>query len=203
MVQLLDGLDGVFCDKIHVSVTRFFLNSYSTLIKEQFTNGGAQQCDTIIGYTHYYKTPPQLDAVKFKTLSEELETASGFINGNLSVSDKAEDTVILCGGMGTGNPQFTSDVIAFNGEESKGTDHETFIIERIPNDGNIEEKGLVFNFCKTARKPYDLMVLISLLRLKHHFPECEISSDGDSKDWAGGKKLYKKIFKEAPPKIKL
>ena len=59
----------------------------------------------------------------------------------------------------------------------------------------------VCEFCKTNRKPYDIMVQLSMLRLKHHFPETKISSDGDSEDWKNGRKLYKKIFGTAAPKM--
>jgi hypothetical protein len=45
------------------------------------------------------------------------------------------------------------------------------------------------------------MVEISMLRLKHHFPQCKISSDGNASDWKNGKTLYKQIFKEVAPKL--
>lgn len=161
-----------------------------------------------MGYTNYYRVPVKMDEKKFKTLSEELSTATGFLAGHFSSASgnyyKDSKTAVLFGWDGTGEPEFTSEEIAFNGDESKGLDHESFVInrdntERAQSRGS--ENGLVFDFCKTARKPYDLMVQISMLRLKHHFPESKISSDGDSKDWANGNKLYKKIFGEEPPKL--
>lgn len=100
--------------------------------------------------------------------------------------------IYIAGGNGEGEPVFTKDLICFNG---KGDDsHETFAIRQKGNEG--------YEFCKTNRKPYDLMVCISILRLKHHFPESDISSDGGAKDWAEAKKFYKKAFKETVPKIK-
>ncbi len=143
-----------------------------------------------------------MDAEKFKILSEELQVATGFLPGNHSSAGSGtneEKFASLCGGDGTGEPEFKKDIICFNGDASKELDHETFLLQ-VDNDGRAEN-GLVFDFCKTARKPYDLMVQISMLRLKHHFPESKISSDGDSKDWANGRKLYKKIFGENPPKM--
>ncbi len=155
-----------------------------------------------MGYTNYMRRKPELDAKKFQILSEELSVAAGFMPGNLSSAGSPDDrVVVLCGGDGTGSPVFDKDVIVFNGEEKNDMCHETFVIERKMEQRPGEEEELVFDFCKTARKPYDIMVQVSMLRMKHHFPETQISSDGDSKEWANGRKLYKKIFNEAPPKM--
>jgi hypothetical protein len=157
-----------------------------------------------MGYSNYYYSPIKMDKDKFKTLSEELQTAAGFLPGNTSSASSQGEYAVLCGGDGTGEPEFTEDAICFNGDASKGLDHETFVIERDNNQRagtHGSRDGLVFDFCKTARKPYDLMVQISMLRLKHHFPESKISSDGDAPDWKNGKALYKKIFGEAAPKL--
>lgn len=153
-----------------------------------------------MGYSNYYYTKPILDKDKFKILSEELSVASGFIVGEHSSANEGDEMVTLCDGVGEGSPIFNDDVICFNGDASKGHDHETFVIDRESKD-DAGRDGLVFQFCKTARKPYDIMVQLSMLRLKHHFPETKISSDGDSADWKNGRKLYKKIFGTAAPKM--
>lgn len=146
-----------------------------------------------------------MDAEKFKILSEELKIAAGFLPGNLaSSSGDLKHTVVLCGWDGTGHPEFSNDSIAFNGDDTNGMSHETFRIDRDNTkkanaSGSINE--LVSSFCKTNRKPYDLMVQVTMLRLKHHFPESVISSDGRSTDWTEGRKIYKKIFGEVPPKM--
>ena len=66
----------------------------------------------------------------------------------------------------------TDDLVFFNGG------HETFVVARVARD---------FKFCKTARKPYDLVVTACLLRLQEHFPEIDVSSDGemapDNDEW--------------------
>ena len=105
----------------------------------------------------------------------------------------------MAGGDGTGEPKFTDDIIIFNGENKDDMSHETFVMER-QSEGRAEN-GLIFEFCKSARKPYDLMVKISMLRLKHHFPQTEISCDGGAEDWKQAKEIYKKAFKTTPPKI--
>lgn len=74
------------------------------------------------------------------------------------------------------------DNIFFNGigEES----HETFILSRKPDKTYISSEDTeVFNFCKTARKDYDIAVCCSLIIAKKHFPEIRVSSDGGKKEW--------------------
>jgi len=65
-------------------------------------------------------------------------------------------------------------VIRFNGVESLG--HETFYLD-------LNETG--FNFCKTARKPYDLPTCIVLIICKQILGnKLELSSDGYfNEDW--------------------
>lgn len=77
--------------------------------------------------------------------------------------------------------------------------YETFAIERDISGRNFlqedrETKGLFFECCKTAYRPYDLTVTACLIALKHHFPECTISSDGGDKDWLDGQFLCNNIL---------
>ena len=60
-----------------------------------------------------------------------------------------------------------------------------------------------FAFCKTARKPYDLAVCLSLLRIKEIAPDAiELSSDGDwDIEWVNSRLVYKELFGNEPPKI--
>jgi hypothetical protein len=54
----------------------------------------------------------------------------------------------ICNWEGHGEPKITTEIIAFNGDEKNGCAHESFVLNN--------EVG--FNFCKTARKPYDYAV---------------------------------------------
>jgi len=147
-----------------------------------------------MGYTHYWKIPKELKKEKFAILSEELQAAAGLLPTKSTSAQQDHDGVIyLAGGNGEGEPIFDNSKIVFNGKDDFA--HETFSILQKGNDS--------YEFCKTARKPYDLMVCVSLLRLKHHFPEANISSDGGAKDWSAAKKFYKKVFGEAAPKFNL
>ncbi|KKN79217.1 hypothetical protein LCGC14_0342340 [marine sediment metagenome] len=81
-------------------------------------------------------------------------------------------------------------------------DHETMYIEKIvpPDDlsrefAKVRNQELLFAFCKTAYKPYDLTVTACLIAFKHFFGEdVVISTDGDDKDWLDGKLVCQKLF---------
>jgi len=76
--------------------------------------------------------------------------------------------------------------ILFNGG------HETMHVTRKPGPQNPWEKGEkgTFNFCKTARKPYDSAVVALLVIMAHHAPEAwEIGSDGETDEWQEGLEL--------------
>ncbi|MFO0550681.1 MAG: rhomboid family intramembrane serine protease [Polyangiaceae bacterium] len=55
-----------------------------------------------------------------------------------------------------------------------------------------EEQLIGFNFCKTAGKPYDVVVVAALLIVRDHFPPevLEILSDGGWPAWKEGAALY-------------
>ena len=70
-------------------------------------------------------------------------------------------------------PLFSTSRIHFNGVEEDG--HETFALDRVKTSG--------FDFCKTARKPYDLPVAAILLWVAYNYPDAiHFSSDG-SNEW--------------------
>lgn len=81
---------------------------------------------------------------------------------------------------------YTDEFFGFNGDASKGEDHETFAFEIGQSKSY---------FCKTNRKPYDLAVCLCLLTIKFHLKETKISSDGDE-EWITIFENYKEIFPE-------
>lgn len=75
-------------------------------------------------------------------------------------------------------PGYFDDYIRFNGIGGDG--HETFLM--MPQQG--------FEFCKTARKPYDRIVTAILATAKYCFGDAiEVNSDGDEADWQEGIEL--------------
>jgi hypothetical protein len=142
-----------------------------------------------MGYTHYWKFEPnkvqdteQLRK-KFKRASRYIKRFVEFINTNKS------DVYQICGGHGIGKPIITETEVWFNGDASQGLDHETFSIHwSRPNF-----MGEWSDFCKTARKPYDVVVCFSLLIFAEIFPEAfEYHSDGGMRDeeWQRAVELY-------------
>jgi hypothetical protein len=78
-------------------------------------------------------------------------------------------TKLLGNGMGEGEPIIEDDKLIFNGKCPN--DYETFGI-------SLESDG--FDFCKTARQPYDPFVCLALLCFENEFGgDIEVSSDGE------------------------
>lgn len=78
-------------------------------------------------------------------------------------------------------PHIGDDCIAFNGFSENG--HETFWLAKEPEG---------FQFCKTAHKPYDVLVTAMLMVAERHAPGAiRISSDGDADDWELGLQLVR------------
>ena len=112
----------------------------------------------------------------------------------------------LCGGLGEGEPRITDTEVWFNGDASENLDHETFALELFETGNyrtvdDISKEG-VFCFCKTAHKPYDFAVMVSLIVIKHHLgTDFKISSDGGLEDgWDEAIEYYIEFFKRNPPK---
>ena len=129
-----------------------------------------------MGYTHYWYRPEELDGnifpsfvVDARKLAEEWDRSQG--NGHLAGPTGEEGT----------DPEFSRTIVSFNGLEDDS--HESFIIQQIfPKDGyrSTDDAGRLFDFCKTARKPYDALVCAVLIAFKHHFGDAVVvSSDGE------------------------
>ena len=116
-----------------------------------------------MGYTHYWKTSPEAarqlqDKWPFiirdaKAYCDEVSQRDGIV---IQFEDDDDSPAV-----------FSESDIRFNGADPLG--HETFILHNSPSK---------FNFCKTAGKPYDVMVLGVLAIAKHHAPLLDVSSDG-------------------------
>lgn len=131
-----------------------------------------------MGYSHYFT--PKMNKEQFDKVVEdvkEIEKAVELFDG---IGDKR--------GVVYGNES-----LMFNGNEAEGEAHETLSLG----------VGGDWGFCKTARKPYDTAVAVTLLCMKFHSPESEVTSDGNSKDWSKANRLFKKLFpKRQKPKMK-
>ncbi len=134
----------------------------------------------------------------FKKIAKELNTV-------LPIIEK-EQGFKLFGGLGEGAKIITPTEISFNGDASEDLDHETFGLDlfdlgRYNCVDEYDTKEGLFNFCKTARKPYDFAVCLSLIVMKHHLgKDFKISSDGGFDEWDEIIKYYETFFKRKAPK---
>lgn len=133
-----------------------------------------------MGYTHYWTLARPITAEEVGALAEDIRKIIA-----------ASDVPIAVG-------QLDSAAIHYNGVLDDG--HETFYI-KAEKSGITNEPGMVgFAFCKTAAKPYDVVVVASLLALKDRLKaDVKVSSDGDVADWQDGHRLASKALGRIVP----
>jgi len=155
-----------------------------------------------MGYTHYWTYNPNkidnTEELRKKFLQavcwidrahKEIKKNKKFIHAGQAGGFYDEQPCIIRGGLGEGKPMINESQIWFNGDAKTGMDHETFGIRWCGNERE-------HDFCKTARKPYDLLVCVSLLAMQQAFKGTEaftFSSDGDNAEWEEAKDLFIRI----------
>lgn len=155
--------------------------------------------------------PSHVDFIKrIKKHTEAFKKIAAELNEVLPIIQQ-EQGFVLRGGLGEGEPRISENEVWFNGDgtNDQNLDHETFAIDLFEtgNYRKIDEfdKDGIFGFCKTAHKPYDFAVMISLMVIKHHLgSDFNISSDGDLEDgWDEAIKYYENHFnRNAPEQLK-
>lgn len=143
-----------------------------------------------MGYTHYW-TPKAHTEEQFKKFSDTCEKLHKNLpkTSNTAGGYHSNTEIKIHGGGGEGEPEITPVIVCFNGDSEKNLDHETFYVEL--ND-------LSWAFCKTARKPYDLLVCACLLAARDIL-KFEVTTDGDFEDWKPAIDFYvETIYSEKP-----
>lgn len=125
-----------------------------------------------MGYTHYWEG--------FTTLPKEAVTAIQKL-----VADHSHLVQYECDIKSA--PAVVGAEVRFNGIGSDG--HETFCLS-----------GAAWNFCKTARKPYDKVVVAVLFIVESACQGFTWSSDGDAGDHAEGLALAQQYWAGASAK---
>jgi len=158
-----------------------------------------------MGYTSYLSRTKTLDKKTWKKFLEEVKL---IYNQLPKVSYNAgghykDSELVIKGGNGEGEPIFNDNLICFNGSNQNDLSHETFVIERKfkPNNWqDPDDKGRYVTFCKTARKPYDLLVCLCLISVKYFYGDkIEVSSDGEIEDWKHALEMYENITEKRVP----
>ena len=114
-----------------------------------------------MGYTRYWKR------------TEEKITQEFVDDVNKILEDCKKKGICIRDGWGEDEPIVTLNGIYINGNAQKGLDHETFSITNEPSN---------FEFCKTARKPYDYAVREILNKAKEYGLVSNVSSDDAEQD---------------------
>lgn len=142
----------------------------------------------------------------FKSISHELKKVLESLPARSTTAGAYhEEPIVIRDAWGEGSPQITDTLIRLNGDASSHLNHETFMLKIFDMGGyssqsEIAEEGL-FSFCKTARKPYDFVVCVSLMIAKHHLgADFKISSDGGFSDWQPAIEYYENLFNRKAPK---
>lgn len=110
-----------------------------------------------MGYTHYIKNRPAFTDAQWLAFGKECRAlfkkhADILADGNGKVGTK---------------PIISHKAVLFNG--IGGDAHETGFVNKGPES---------FDFCKTARKPYDKVVVEFYKLIRKYLPDTELSSDG-------------------------
>lgn len=105
---------------------------------------------------------------------------------------------IIAGQDGEGKPDLRLDKVIFNGQGNDS--YETFLFEPYGNNPSPSGGGKDFSFCKTACKPYDIVVVACLAIAAENLGEgIEVSSDGNRSDWVEGVALASRVLSRDVP----
>lgn len=128
-----------------------------------------------MGYTHYHRQKGDCPPAVWQAICHDVKKLMAA--NDVPIEGWEDDPII------------TADAIIFNGVGDDA--HETFDLNRCQrppyafeeHDDEYARKG-AFECCKTAYKPYDLLVCQILLVADRRAPDTyQVSSDGDLEDW--------------------
>jgi hypothetical protein len=140
-------------------------------------------------YSHSF-TPKKANPERWNRFIEECrllkaslpmysESAGGYYN---------DKKILIRGGLGTGKANFNKRFVWFNGDQKRELSSETFWTT--PDLTRIQ-------WCKTDRKPYDLLVCAVLIAA-HNILGYEVTSNGNLKDWKPAIEFYSDIIYGVP-----
>lgn len=125
-----------------------------------------------MGYTHYWKFKKLKGKVNEANYQKAIAKCQGVVREYAKAHGGISGYTAHCKPGEYGG-------VNFNGSKDDG--HETFILREHLNQNE------AFNFCKTARKPYDGLVVACLIILKKYLGDgIEIGSDGFRADYIQG-----------------
>ena len=139
-----------------------------------------------MGYTQYYQQQRTVTNTEWEgIMTDAAQIIQATIDSGIPLARSYEEQ--------DQPPSVGLSVISFNGIACNG--HEDFFLPRVMEVGWQGEKYR-FNFCKTARKPYDVAVGAIMLSMHHHAPGAwDLASDGGAEEleWENAAKMYSKV----------
>lgn len=114
-----------------------------------------------MGYTRYWKPTGKEFNKEFVDLNQAIVAVA-----------KSKYGIVIRNGFGDDKPTINMEKIWLNGDGSNGLDHETYCL--------ISGKASDFDFCKTAEKPYDLVVNAMLRIAQEYGYVKDVSDDGEN-----------------------
>ena len=144
-----------------------------------------------MGYTHYFEQTRDFTDKEWRSITA--------FSGNLLKNDDAKKVIDHKHDQ---KLEINSKKIFFNGIKNDG--HETFVLNKLKGrhpdyytPQEIRKAKGVFNFCKTARKPYDQYVVAFLCGVNVIAPGAlYITSDGWKSEWKDGLDLARYVNDE-------
>jgi len=156
-----------------------------------------------MGYTHYWERQKRYSRPVFNRICSDMQKldrsrrydypqwATTFGGKEVMLDKGAKKRFVKANAQESGR-------LCFNGKDQLA--HEDFYFERVMGkissvDQQMATKHptktttkMYFQFCKTVRKPYDLMVCACLLIMKYHLgDDIKVRSDGSPSDWEHAK----------------
>jgi hypothetical protein len=116
-----------------------------------------------LGFTHYYNNKRAFTNKEWSALTNDVRKLLSSCGVPIAGPHGTEGT----------KPVFTNTHIMFNGVEEDA--HETAYVNK---------EATEFAFCKTARKPYDPVVVAFFKLIRKYDPNVQLSSDGGSEVFA-------------------
>ena len=148
-----------------------------------------------MGYTHYYNIQ---DITKPLMTSEIAQDIGNIIMASeISIGDGSDNP--------DSQPVLEHDLVQMNGIGDEAHDTLCYPPDFEWNRQIHPVEFLGFAYCKTVRKPYDVVVCAALLAIKHHQRDnVEITSDGRfDNEWQPAYRLYRRATRrELPPEFR-
>ena len=145
-----------------------------------------------MGYTHYwtFKKPKSIKSRHAEIESRyqlAMRQCQRIVKAYQSQYEKGDD----CRLSGPSAHTRVNDYLGVKFNGCRGNDHEDFVL------ADHWSSNSEFNFCKTARKPYDQVVIACLITLHHYLGDnlVDIGSDGYASEWVDGLDLAKRVLR--------